>query len=444
MPKSDKAVYICGECGYESSKWLGRCPACDSWNTMVEEAHVSAPSVLRSTALPLSAVSVGDAKRVSTGMDELDRVLGGGIVAGSTVLLGGDPGIGKSTLLMQTAASLAKIGKVLYVTGEESASQLKLRAERLGLAGDMLLLAETDLSNIDAEYRRLKPDYLVIDSIQTMYSPDSSSAPGSVSQVRECTAQLTRIAKSSCCAIFIVGHVTKEGAIAGPRILEHMVDTVLYFEGDRHDALRLLRAVKNRYGSTNEIGVFEMRDTGMAEVADPSALFISGNNSPGCAVTCALEGTRPMLVEVQSLLSPTAFNNPRRMATGLDGNRLVLLLAVLERKAGLRLADKDVYANVVGGIRLDERAGDLAISLCIASALLDLPLPARTAAIGELSLTGEVRAVSRMDKRINECARLGFTTIILPKCDLPTSKGIKFMPVTTIGDAVRLLSASVK
>ncbi len=446
MPKASKPVYICGECGYESAKWLGKCPACESWNTMVEEAPREArasSSSPRVSAVPLSKVDSAGTNRVSTGMEEFDRVLGGGIVAGSTVLLGGDPGIGKSTLLMQTANTLTQTGKVLYVTGEESAPQLKLRAERLGVTGEMLLLAETDLSAVEEEFARSKPKYLIIDSIQTMLCPELNSVPGSVSQVREATSVLTRLAKEFGCAVFIVGHVTKEGAIAGPRVLEHIVDTVLYFEGDRNDAFRLLRAVKNRFGSTNEIGVFEMRDTGMAEVKDPSSLFLTGTNAAGCAVTCALEGTRPMLVEVQSLLSSSPFNNPRRMAAGVDGNRLSLLLAVLEKKAGLRFFDKDVYVNVVGGIRLDERAGDLAVAMCIVSALFDAALPSKTAFIGELALTGEVRGVNRIEKRVQECARLGFTSIVLPKTDVKLkAEGAKLIRVKNIAEAVKLLAAS--
>ncbi len=446
MAKAPKTIYICGECGYESGKWLGRCPNCDSWNTLVESVPVPAVrTAVPARALPLSQVETTGARRISTGLAELDRVLGGGVVAGSTVLLGGDPGIGKSTLLMQTAARLAQIGTVLYVTGEESAAQLKLRAERLGVTGEMLLLAETDLAAIEAEISRVHPAFLIIDSIQTMASPDIASASGSVAQVREATALLTRVAKGTACAVFIVGHVTKEGALAGPRVLEHMVDTVLYFEGDRHDAFRLLRAVKNRFGSTDEIGVFEMRDTGMAEIADPSGLFLSGTRAPGCAVTCAMEGTRPMLVELQALISPSAFNNPRRMAAGLDGNRLILLLAVLEKKAFLSLSNQDVYANVVGGIRLEERASDLAAALCVASALLETALPAATACIGEVSLTGEVRPVSRLDKRISECARLGYTHLIVPKAEkLPRAEGVTFHPVATLADAVRLLTGAGK
>ncbi len=444
MAKAKGSVFFCGECGYESTKWLGKCPACGSWNTMLEQKKVSSvPSINNlayAHAIPLADVTTTASGRVSSGIGELDRVLGGGIVPGSVTLLGGDPGIGKSTLLMQTAAELTKQGTVLYVTGEESASQLKLRAERLGVGGDMLILAENDLSAIESEVDRIKPAYVMIDSIQTMYSADCSGTNGSISQIREATSLITRMAKRTGAATFIVGHVTKDGAIAGPRILEHMVDTVLYFEGDRQDSFRLLRSVKNRFGSTDEIGVFEMRSTGMAEISDPSTLFITGTDLPGCAVTCAMEGTRPMMVEVQALLSTSPFSNPRRMAAGLDNNRLVLLLAVLEKKAGLRFYDKDVYTNVVGGIRLDERACDLAVAMCIAGAGADIALPPRTAILGELSLTGEVRPVNRLDKRIQECARLGFSHIVVPNSDtLPKVDGLNYTRVKNIREALCIL-----
>ena len=444
MAKAKGSVFFCGECGYESTKWLGKCPACGSWNTMLEQKKISSiPSINNLTyahAIPLADVTTTASGRVSSGIGELDRVLGGGIVPGSVTLLGGDPGIGKSTLLMQTAAELTKQGTVLYVTGEESASQLKLRAERLGVGGDMLILAENDLSAIESEVDRVKPAYVMIDSIQTMYSADCSGSNGSISQIREATSLITRMAKRTGAATFIVGHVTKDGAIAGPRILEHMVDTVLYFEGDRQDSFRLLRSVKNRFGSTDEIGVFEMRSTGMAEISDPSTLFITGTDLPGCAVTCAMEGTRPMMVEVQALLSTSPFSNPRRMAAGLDNNRLVLLLAVLEKKAGLRFYDKDVYTNVVGGIRLDERACDLAVAMCIAGAGADIALPPRTAILGELSLTGEVRPVNRLDKRIQECARLGFSHIVVPNSDtLPKIDGLNYTRVKNIREALCIL-----
>ena len=444
MAKAKGSVFFCGECGYESTKWLGKCPACGSWNTMLEQKKISSVPSINSLAyahaIPLADVTTTASGRVSSGIGELDRVLGGGIVPGSVTLLGGDPGIGKSTLLMQTAAELTKQGTVLYVTGEESASQLKLRAERLGVGGDMLILAENDLSAIESEVDRVKPAYVMIDSIQTMYSADCSGTNGSISQIREATSLITRMAKRTGAATFIVGHVTKDGAIAGPRILEHMVDTVLYFEGDRQDSFRLLRSVKNRFGSTDEIGVFEMRSTGMAEISDPSTLFITGTDLPGCAVTCAMEGTRPMMVEVQALLSTSPFSNPRRMAAGLDNNRLVLLLAVLEKKAGLRFYDKDVYTNVVGGIRLDERACDLAVAMCIAGAGADIALPPRTAILGELSLTGEVRPVNRLDKRIQECARLGFSHIVVPKSDtLPKIDGLNYTRVKNIREALCIL-----
>ena len=444
MAKAKGSVFFCGECGYESTKWLGKCPACGSWNTMLEQKKISSiPSINNLTyahAIPLADVTTTASGRVSSGIGELDRVLGGGIVPGSVTLLGGDPGIGKSTLLMQTAAELTKQVTVLYVTGEESASQLKLRAERLGVGEDMLILAENDLSAIESEVDRVKPAYVMIDSIQTMYSADCSGTNGSISQIREATSLITRMAKRTGAATFIVGHVTKDGAIAGPRILEHMVDTVLYFEGDRQDSFRLLRSVKNRFGSTDEIGVFEMRSTGMAEISDPSTLFITGTDLPGCAVTCAMEGTRPMMVEVQALLSASPFSNPRRMAAGLDNNRLVLLLAVLEKKAGLRFYDKDVYTNVVGGIRLDERACDLAVAMCIAGAGADIALPPRTAILGELSLTGEVRPVNRLDKRIQECARLGFSHIVVPNSDtLPKVDGLNYTRVKNIREALCIL-----
>lgn len=442
MSKANKTVFVCGECGYESGKWLGRCPQCDSWNTMVEEAVIAprSSSAPASRALPLKEIRSESANRVSTGIFELDRVLGGGIVPGSVVLLGGDPGIGKSTLLMQAAGSLSRGGKVLYVTGEESAAQLRLRSKRLNVEQEMLVLAQTDLSLIESEFASCKPDYLIVDSIQTMYCPDLPSAPGSVTQVREATSLLTRIAKSTGCAVFIVGHVTKDGAIAGPRVLEHMVDTVLYFEGDRNDAFRLLRAVKNRFGSTNEVGVFEMCETGMADVKDPSTLFITGTDSPGCCVTCCMEGSRPMLAEVQALLASTAFNNPRRMAAGLDTQRLILLLAVLEKKAGLRLYDKDVYVNVVGGLKIEERSADLAAVMCVASAMLDIPLMKNTAVLGEVSLTGEIRSVARLDKRIAECVRLGYSRIILPKAaKYQSGSGAQIIAVEDVRQAVAQL-----
>ena len=440
MTSKDRVTYICGECGYESAKWMGKCPQCESWNTMAEFAEVKVKSTASSGAAvsqKLSKVLPLPQNRVSAGMLELDRVLGGGLIRGMVVLLGGDPGIGKSTLLLQAADTLAADGVVLYVSGEESASQIKMRADRLGMKNDIDILCETDLDQIIDEATNTRCSFLIVDSIQTILSEESAGAPASVSQVRAATARLTRYAKETGVIVLIVGHVTKDGNIAGPRVLEHIVDTVLYFEGDRHEGLRLLRAVKNRFGSTNEVGVFEMGDGGMREVADPSRLFLSGEIAPGCCVTCAMEGTRPILAEVQSLLTDNAFGNPRRTSAGVDTGRLSLLLAVLEKKAHLRLSTKDVYLNVVGGLRLDERSTDLAVALCVASAMMDLPLPARTAALGEVGLTGEVRALSRIETRLNECVRLGYDTVLLPKsAKAPKIAGLKLVPVATIGEAI--------
>jgi DNA repair protein RadA/Sms len=440
MANKDRVTYICGECGYESAKWMGKCPQCESWNTMTEFAEVKVKSSVRvgtAVSQKLSKVQPLPQKRISAGMGELDRVLGGGLIRGMVVLLGGDPGIGKSTLLLQAADTLAEDGVVLYVSGEESASQIKLRADRLGMKNDIDILCETDLDQIIDEAANTRCSVLIVDSIQTIVSEESAGAPASVSQVRAATARLTRYAKETGVIVLIVGHVTKDGNIAGPRVLEHIVDTVLYFEGDRHEGLRLLRAVKNRFGSTNEVGVFEMGDGGMREVADPSRLFLSGESAPGCCVTCAMEGTRPILAEVQSLLTDNAFGNPRRTSAGVDTGRLSLLLAVLEKKAHLRLSTKDVYLNVVGGLKLDERSTDLAVALCVASAMMDLPLPARTAALGEVGLTGEVRALSRIETRLNECVRLGYDTVLLPKAaKAPKIEGLKLVPVATVGEAI--------
>lgn len=440
MANKDRVTYICGECGYESAKWMGKCPQCESWNTMTEFAEVkvkSAPLSGTAVSQKLSKVLPLPQNRVSAGMLELDRVLGGGLIRGMVVLLGGDPGIGKSTLLLQAADTLAGEGVVLYVSGEESASQIKLRADRLGMINDIDVLCETDLDRIIDEANNTRCSVLIVDSIQTIVSEESAGAPASVSQVRAATARLTRFAKETGVIVFIVGHVTKDGNIAGPRVLEHIVDTVLYFEGDRHEGLRLLRAVKNRFGSTNEVGVFEMGDCGMREVADPSRLFLSGEIAPGCCVTCAMEGSRPILAEVQALLTDNAFGNPRRTSAGVEIGRLSLLLAVLEKKAHLRLSTKDVYLNVVGGLKLDERSTDLAVALCVASAMMDLPLPPRTAALGEVGLTGEVRALSRIETRLNECVRLGYDTVLLPKsAKTPKIEGLKLVPVATVGEAI--------
>ncbi|HWP21704.1 MAG TPA: DNA repair protein RadA [Candidatus Cryosericum sp.] len=435
----DRVTFICGECGYESAKWMGKCPQCDSWNTMTESAQVKVKAAApgSSVSQKLSKVTPLPQKRVSAGMEELDRVLGGGLLRGMAVLLGGDPGIGKSTLLLQAADALGKDGIVLYASGEESAAQIKLRADRLGMKNDIDILCETDLEHIIDEAVAVKCNVLIIDSIQTMFSEESAGAPGSVSQVRAATARLTRFAKDTGVVVFIVGHVTKDGNIAGPRVLEHIVDTVLYFEGDRHEGLRLLRAVKNRFGSTNEVGVFEMCDNGMKEVVDPSKLFLSGESAPGCAVTCAMEGSRPILAEVQALLTENAFGNPRRTSAGVDAYRLSLMLAVLEKKAHLKLSNKDVYLNVVGGLRLDERSTDLAVALCVASALMDVPLPKHTAALGEVGLTGEVRGVARIDPRLSECVRLGYSTVLVPKLTKkPKIDGLTIVPVSTVGEAI--------
>lgn len=444
LMSKEKTKFVCGECGYETVKWFGKCPSCNSWNTLVEvsfaEPAKRAALSSGSGAVKLKNVEDRETARIKTGIGELDRVLGGGIVAGSTILIGGDPGIGKSTLLMQAASNLLQHAPVLYVSGEESKPQLKLRAARCGVDGELLVMTETSISAIENEVERVKPAVLIIDSIQTMVSTEVASAAGSVTQIREVTASLTRIAKVNGCSVFIVGHVTKEGSIAGPRMLEHMVDTVLYFEGDRHDAFRLLRAVKNRFGSTNEIGIFEMRGDGMAEVVDPSEMFISGSNDSGCAVTCIMEGNRPILVEVQSLLASTVFANPRRMAAGMDGGRLMLLLAVLERRAGLRTGDKDVYTNIVGGIRADDRGADLAVALAVAGSVLDKLLPERTAVIGEISLTGEIRPVDRMHNRAAECCRRGYTSIIAPySSGVRSVEGAELIKVRNLREAVMLL-----
>ena len=438
----EKITYICGECGYETAKWMGRCPSCDSWNTLVEAQSVKVRAPGASSGIQkLSEVPELPQRRVSTGMEEFDRVLGGGLIRGMVVLLGGDLGIGKSTLLLQAADNLAAGASVLYVSGEESASQIKLRAKRLHVQNELSVLCENDVERALSEADGCHAEIVIIDSIQTMLADEASGTPGSVSQVRNATARLTRYAKETGAVMLIVGHVTKDGNIAGPRILEHIVDTVLYFEGDRQLGLRLLRAVKNRFGSTNEVGVFEMCDDGMRQVADPSRLFLTGESAPGCAVTCVLEGSRPILAEVQALLTGNAFGNPRRTAAGVDIGRLSLLLAVLEKRAHLKLSDKDVYVNVVGNLRLDERSADLAIALCIASALMDVALPPHVAALGEIGLTGELRSVSRADVRLTECVRLGYTTILVPKSmKVAAREGANCIPVSTVGEAIAYCS----
>jgi DNA repair protein RadA/Sms len=438
----EKTLYVCGECGYETPRWMGKCPQCGSWNTLVEEERVlsHAAAQIATKAVPLQNVRAEAQTRISTGIGELDRVLGGGLVKGMVVLLGGDPGIGKSTLLLEAADNLSASGPVLYVSGEESNSQIKLRADRLGVKGENLYLyTETSAEAAIERAKETKAQMLIVDSIQTMESEAAESAAGSISQVRAATALFTRFAKDTGTVAWIVGHVTKDGAIAGPRVLEHIVDTVLYFEGDRHEGLRLLRAVKNRFGSTNELGVFEMCETGMREVKDPGALFVSGRNVAGTAITCVLEGSRPLICEIQSLLCPSAFQSPRRTAVGLDVNRLNVILAVLERKARLRVSDKDVYCDVAGSLRIVDRGADLATAMCVASSILEKPLPEKTVLIGEVGLTGEIRAASQLDTRVKEAVRLGYTTVLVPARAKIADPGCRLVRVGDISEAIRAL-----
>lgn len=443
--------FVCNNCGYESPKWMGKCPSCGEWNQMVEaltpskkgRATFSHTAGEPAKATPINQVASEKEERIMTKMPELNRVLGGGVVVGSMILVGGDPGIGKSTLLLQVSAELSVSGKkVLYISGEESVRQTKLRAERLQVSGDNLyLFAETNLEAIQDTIQFVKPEFVVIDSIQTIYHPDVTSAAGSVSQVRECTAALMQIAKTQNIAIFIVGHVTKEGAIAGPRLLEHMVDTVLYFEGERHHAYRILRAVKNRFGSTNELGIFEMRDVGLVEVANPSEVFLEERleGASGSTVVVSLEGTRPVLVEIQALVSPTMYGNAKRMATGLDHNKVSLIMAVLEKRAGLMLQNQDAYLKAAGGVKLDEPAVDLAIAISIASSYRDKPTNNTDCFIGEVGLTGEIRRVSRIEQRVKEAAKLGFKRIFIPSNNEGNWKvpaGIEIIGVDTITQAL--------
>lgn len=413
--------------------WLGKCPACNQWNTFVEEKRItgsaSSPAQVNSIEpVNLSDVRVDNEERYSTGIKEMDRVLGGGIVKGSLILVGGDPGIGKSTLLLQVCEKIKPGSKILYVSGEESVKQIKLRADRLGIKNPGILMgSETNFNAVEELIEREKPLLAIIDSIQTMFSDDISSAPGSVSQVREVTARLMKLAKGLGIAVFVVGHVTKEGSIAGPRVLEHMVDTVLYFEGDRHVSYRILRAVKNRFGSTNEIGIFEMRDMGLAEVDNPSMSMLAGRpeNVPGTVVVSSLEGTRPMLIEIQALVCATNFGMPRRMATGVDYNRVCLLMAVLEKRMGMQLSSFDAYVNVIGGLKVDEPACDLGIITALASSFRDTSVDPSCVMIGEVGLTGEVRAVSQIDKRVMEAARIGFKSCIIPEGNYKLMEKIK-------------------
>ncbi len=445
-------AFFCNECGYESSKWMGQCPACKSWNTLVEEPVVRAAQSGRSGSTRIgapeptsvSAVTAESLKRAGTGITELDRVLGGGIVPGSLVLVGGDPGIGKSTLLLQVCRNLSAEGhKVLYISGEESLAQIKMRAVRLGEFNDnLLLLCETDLAAIGEVIRKHKPETVVIDSIQTMFSDNVSSAPGSVSQVREATGTLMTIAKKEQVSIFIVGHVTKEGTVAGPRVLEHMVDTVLYFEGDRFASYRIVRAVKNRFGSTNEIGVFEMRSDGLREVGNPSEYMLSGRpgDAAGSCVVCAMEGTRPILVEVQALVCRSNFGIPRRQATGTDFNRVNLLMAVLEKRMGLKMGECDAYVNVAGGLKMNEPAIDLGIALAIVSSFENIVIPSNFVAFGEIGLSGEVRSVTLAENRVAEAFKLGFDKVILPASNAKGLDNKNIIPVENLSDAIRAIN----
>ena len=450
-------VFFCQNCGYESSKWMGQCPGCKEWNSFVEETvsktpHMggaSASTVRRSSSLApstLADISISEESRIVTGIGELDRVLGGGIVQGSLTLVGGDPGIGKSTLLLQVCRNLSGAGhKVLYISGEESLAQIKMRADRLGeFTREMQLLCETNLDEITEVIRSCKPEAVVIDSIQTMYNENVSAAPGSVSQVRESTGILLQLAKGLGVSVFIVGHVTKEGTVAGPRVLEHMVDTVLYFEGDRHASYRILRGVKNRFGSTNEIGVFEMREQGLVEVQNPSEYMLNGRpeNASGSVVACTMEGTRPLLVEIQALVCQSNFGIPRRQTTGTDFNRVNLLMAVLEKRSGLQLASCDAYVNITGGIKIMEPAIDLGIVLAIVSSFRNRAMSPKLIAFGEVGLSGEVRAVSMARQRVAEAEKLGFTTCIVPYVcaeDCRKNSGIKVIGVRTVQDAINVV-----
>ena len=455
MAGKTKSIYVCNQCGYETPKWLGKCPGCGEWNTLEEETRVTVtPAAAAKTkrSAPMKSYALDDIEpdnelRYRTGMGELDRVLGGGIVKGSLVLLSGDPGIGKSTILLQVCQVLAQKLNVLYVSGEESYSQIKLRADRLGVkAPGLRLLCETDMQAIGEHILAEKPDLVIIDSVQTMNHAELSSSPGSVTQVRECTSLLMRTAKSLSIPVILVGHVNKDGNIAGPKVLEHIVDAVLYFEGARNLSFRILRAVKNRYGSTNEIGVFEMTDRGLEEVKNPSEMLISGRpkNTPGTCVACVMEGSRPLLAEIQGLVTPTSFGNPRRMSNGFDYNRMAMLLAVLEKRGGYFFNNMDTYINVVGGMKLDEPALDLTIAMALVSSLKDYAIRDDVLAFGEIGLAGEIRAISHCEQRIKEAARLGFTRCIVPAHNLRSlgkklQSEIEIVGVRTIRQAFEAL-----
>ena len=423
MAKKLSTVFVCNNCGYESSKWLGKCPSCNQWNTFFEEKQVAANTAkarqkTNAEVIKLNTVEKKETTRIKTGVGELDRVLGGGFVNGSLTLLGGEPGIGKSTLILQICNSVQIDGKILYVSGEESAEQVKIRADRLNVKNDNLLfLSETDIGNVEEEIVNMKPELVIIDSIQTMYSDEITSAPGSVSQVREITSKIMRMCKENGITTILIGHVTKDGNIAGPRVLEHMVDTVLYLEGERYFSYRILRGVKNRFGSTNEIGMFEMKNEGLVEIDNPSSILISERkeNVAGSVVVASIEGTRPLLVEFQALTSQSVYGLPRRTANGIDYNRLTLLIAVLEKKSGLMLGNQDVYLNVVGGLKVNEPAIDLGIVLATASSFKNIPISRDVVALGEVGLTGEVRSINLIEKRLKEAEKLGFKTCIIPE-----------------------------
>ena len=446
----DKTIFVCSSCGYESAKWLGKCPACNEWNSFYEEKIIkenkNSAEKGKKNATPkmLKEVEGKEKVRTSTGIGELDRVLGGGLVRGSLVLLGGEPGIGKSTLILQLCNKMSGEGKVLYVSGEESAEQIKIRADRLNINNeDIMFLGETDIDLIQENILQMCPKLVIIDSIQTMYSEDISSAAGTVSQVREITSRIMRMCKSNDITTIIIGHVTKEGNIAGPRVLEHMVDTVLYLEGERYFSYRILRSVKNRFGSTNEVGMFEMQNEGMVEIANPSSILISEreDNPAGSIVVASMEGTRPLLIELQALTTPTVFGMPRRTANGIDYNRLTLLVAVLEKKAGLNLSSQDIYLNVVSGIRLIEPAVDLGIVLVCASSFKNYSIPKDTLVIGEVGLTGEVRAVNLIDKRLKEAEKLGFKTCIIPKSNKKLLKEKYKLDIIGVSNVIEAMKA---
>ena len=447
---SAKTVFYCSECGNETAKWMGQCPACGAWNTLVEapkEPKMALGARAKRIAQPklISELDAEEELRFSTGIGEFDRVLGGGAVRGSLVLVGGAPGIGKSTLLLQLCGRISEQETILYVSGEESQRQLKMRAQRLGVDhGSIYVLAETDLNTVLSTIDDLQPTVLIVDSIQTMYDAETASTPGSISQVRECTMRIMRSAKDSGYTAFVVGHINKEGSIAGPKVLEHMVDCVLYFEGDQHMTYRILRAAKNRFGATNEIGVFEMMDWGLKEVENPSEMLLSGRpkDAPGTCVTCAMEGARPVLAEVQALIAPASAANPRRMSNGFDYNRFAMLLAVLEKRGNLKVSQCDAYLNIIGGLTLEEPAADLAAVVAIASSYLDKPVPSHMAAIGEVGLSGEIRSINHMEQRLSEVQRLGFTQCIVPEHRVKEMKELphlELLPVQNVAQALQLL-----